>query len=351
MILSYLREVCNTSWNIFLARSSIFFCSVIIGQILNKRQYLIKEIFCSQTIVRGNKPRKDTSINGLLEEFDNISVTRSNSLRKESPPTPHQGNSNHVQSHQEENGYLTYSQYSSESDATTDYVTDKHRDKSLFGEELDRYCKGSYAMKQNGHMIKTKPTDAYYSEVKPLKSDILRFLPDYNTHMETKSKPIEYGGLKLEYQRVPSGSTLDYREPFHYAPSRTSVQSECSKERLEYSDSDWGSGPGKDDYEKRPKSSYVNQASPQPTMRQRSRSGSGLQEPVMPYGASAFKSNQQGHSYSSYTYPRLSETAAGIPKVKLTSAPLAQAGAFKAVADIFRTWFCEVKHPNLCVGI
>ncbi|KYO23756.1 serine/threonine-protein kinase PAK 7 isoform A [Alligator mississippiensis] len=256
-----------------------------------------------KTIVRGNKPRKDTSINGLLEEFDNISVTRSNSLRKESPPTPHQGNSNHVQSHQEENGYLTYSQYSSESDATTDYVTDKHRDKSLFGEELDRYCKGSYAMKQNGHMIKTKPTDAYYSEVKPLKSDILRFLPDYNTHMETKSKPIEYGGLKLEYQRVPSGSTLDYREPFHYAPSRTSVQSECSKERLEYSDSDWGSGPGKDDYEKRPKSSYVNQVDYDRAQMVVSPPLSGSD--TYPRGPTKLPQNQSKVSYTSpgYQYP------------------------------------------------
>ncbi|XP_019404646.1 PREDICTED: serine/threonine-protein kinase PAK 5 isoform X2 [Crocodylus porosus] len=256
-----------------------------------------------KTIVRGNKPRKDTSINGLLEEFDNISVTRSNSLRKESPPTPHQGNSNHVQSHQEENGYLTYSQYSSESDATTDYVTDKHRDKSLFGEELDRYCKGNYAMKQNGHMIKTKPTDAYYSEVKPLKSDILRFLPDYNTHMETKSKPIEYGGLKLEYQRVPSGSTLDYREPFHYAPSRTSVQSECSKERLEYSDSDWGSGPGKDDYEKRPKSSYVNQVDYNRAQMVVSPPLSGSD--TYPRGPTKLPQNQSKVSYTSpgYQYP------------------------------------------------
>ncbi|KFQ87149.1 Serine/threonine-protein kinase PAK 7, partial [Phoenicopterus ruber ruber] len=227
-----------------------------------------------KTIVRGNKPRKDTSINGLLEEFDNISVTRSNSLRKESPPTPHQGNANHVPRHQEENGYITYSQYSSESDTTTDYVVEKYRDKTLYGEELDRYYKGSYAAKQNGHMMKVTSRDIYYSEVTPLQSDLSRFLPDYHAHLETKPKPLEYGGLKLEYQRIPSGSSLDYRDPFPYTPSRASVQSECPKERLEYSDSDWGHGLGKDDYDKRPKSSYVDPASPQPAMRQRSRSGS-----------------------------------------------------------------------------
>nr|XP_030124661.3 serine/threonine-protein kinase PAK 5 isoform X2 [Taeniopygia guttata]XP_041571291.1 serine/threonine-protein kinase PAK 5 isoform X2 [Taeniopygia guttata] len=275
-----------------------------------------------KTIVRGNKPRKDTSINGLLEEFDNISVTRSNSLRKESPPTHHQGNANHVPRHQEENGYITYSQYSSESDTTADFVVEKFRDKALYGDELDRYYKGSFAAKQNGHMMKVTSRDICYSEVTPLQSDLSRFLPDYHAHVETKPKALEYGGLKLEYQRIPSGSSLDYRDSFPYAPSRASVQSECPRERLEYGDSDWGHGLSKDDYDKRPKSSYVDPASPQPAMRQRSRSGSGLQEPAMPYGASAFKAHQQGHSYSSYTYPRLSETAAGVPKMDYDRAQL-----------------------------
>nr|XP_020670308.1 serine/threonine-protein kinase PAK 5 isoform X2 [Pogona vitticeps] len=264
-----------------------------------------------KTIVRGNKPCKDTSINGLLEEFDNISVTRSNSLRKESPPTPHLGRSNHVEIHQQENGYITYSQYSSESEASVDFLSEKYKDKTVQREELDRYSKGSCAAKQNGHVVKMKPSEMYFPEAKPLKADICRFLPDYHAHMETKSQLNEYSGMKLEYQRA-SGSSLDYKESFHYTPSRTSIHSQCSRERLEYSDIDWA----KDDYDKRPKSSYVDQASPQPAMRQRSRSGSGLQEPVMPYGASAFKSNQQGYSYSSYTYPRLSETAAGMPKLE-----------------------------------
>ncbi|XP_070588760.1 serine/threonine-protein kinase PAK 5 isoform X4 [Erythrolamprus reginae] len=264
-----------------------------------------------KTIVRGNKPCKDASINGLLEEFDNISVTRSNSLRKESPPTPHLRSSNHIEIHQQENGFVTYSQYSSESDTGTDFFVERYRDRCLRGEEAERYSQGSCAAKQNGHLAKLKPSDMYFSEAKPLKSDISRFLPDYRASLEAKSKLNEYGGLKLEYQRAPSHSSLDYKEPLHYAFSRTSLHSQYSREGLEYSDSEWS----KDDYDKRPKSSYVTQASPQPAMRQRSRSGSGLQEPIMPYGASAFKSNQQGYSYSSYTYPRLSETTAGVPKL------------------------------------
>uniref|UniRef100_A0A8D0SPG9 non-specific serine/threonine protein kinase n=1 Tax=Sus scrofa TaxID=9823 RepID=A0A8D0SPG9_PIG len=264
-----------------------------------------------KTIVRGNKPCKETSINGLLEDFDNISVTRSNSLRKESPPTPDQGASSHGPGHREENGFITFSQYSSESDTTADYATDKYRDKSLYGDDLDPFYKGSHSAKQNGHVMKMKPGEAYYSEMKPLKSEITRFPIDYHAPLDSLSKPTEYSDLKWGYQRASSSSPLDY--PFQFMPSRTAGTSGCSKESLAYSESEWG--PSLEDYDRRPKSSYLSQTSPQPAMRQRSRSGSGLQEPTMPFGASAFKTHSQGHSYSSYTYPRLSEPTMCIPKV------------------------------------
>ncbi|XP_055122324.1 serine/threonine-protein kinase PAK 5 isoform X1 [Symphalangus syndactylus] len=264
-----------------------------------------------KTIVRGNKPCKETSINGLLEDFDNISVTRSNSLRKESPPTPDQGASSHGPGHAEENGFITFSQYSSESDTTADYTTEKYREKSLYGDDLDPYYRGSHAAKQNGHVMKMKHGEAYYSEMKPLKSDFARFSADYHSHLDSLSKPSEYSDLKWEYQRASSSSPLDYS--FQFTPSRTAGTSGCSKDSLAYSESEWG--PSLDDYDRRPKSSYLNQTSPQPTMRQRSRSGSGLQEPMMPFGASAFKTHPQGHSYNSYTYPRLSEPTMCIPKV------------------------------------
>ncbi|XP_023593334.1 serine/threonine-protein kinase PAK 5 [Trichechus manatus latirostris] len=266
-----------------------------------------------KTIVRGNKPCKETSINGLLEDFDNISVTRSNSLRKESPPTPDQGASSHGPRHSEENGFITFSQYSSESDTTTDYTTEKYREKSPYGDDLDPYYKGSHAAKQNGHVMKMKHGEAYYSDMKPLKSDISRFPVDYHTHLDSLSKPSEYSDLKWEYQRASSSSPLDYRDPFQFTPSRTAGTSGCSKESLAYSESEWG--PCLDDYDRRPKSSYLHQTSPQPAMRQRSRSGSGLQEPMTPFGASAFKTHPQGHSYNSYTYPRLSEPTTCISKV------------------------------------
>nr|XP_045013134.1 serine/threonine-protein kinase PAK 5 isoform X2 [Jaculus jaculus] len=264
-----------------------------------------------KTIVRGNKPCKETSINGLLEDFDNISVTRSNSLRKESPPTPDQGAPSRSQGHTEENGFITFSQYSSESDTTADYTTEKYREKSFYGDDLDLYYRSSHSGKQNGHVMKMKRGEAYYPEMKPLKADLARFPVDYHAHLDSLSKTSEYGDLKWGYQRASSSSPLDYS--FQLTPSRTAGTSRCSKESLAYSESDWG--PSLDDFDRRPKSSYLHQTSPQPAMRQRSKSGSGLQEPTMPFGASAFKTHPQGHSYNSYTYPRLSEPTMCIPKV------------------------------------
>nr|XP_020765146.1 serine/threonine-protein kinase PAK 5 [Odocoileus virginianus texanus] len=263
-----------------------------------------------KTIVRGNKPCKETSINGLLEDFDNISVTRSNSLRKESPPTPDQGASSRGPGHREENGFLTFSQYSSESDSTADYASEKYREKSLYGDDLDPFYKGSHPARQNGHVLKMQHGEAYYPEMKPLQSDRARFPADYHAHLDSLSKPSEYSDLKWGFQRASGSSPLDY--PFQFTPSRTAGTSGCSKESLAYSEGEWG--PSLDDYDRRPKSSYLCQTSPQPAMRQRSRSGSGLQEPMMPFGESAFKT-PQGHSYSSYTYPRLSEPAVCVPKV------------------------------------
>lgn len=242
-------------------------------------------------------------------------MTRSNSLRKESPPTPDQGAAGRVQGHSEENGFITFSQYSSESDTTADYTTEKYRERSLYGDDLDLYYKGSHAAKQNGHVMKMKHGDAYYPEMKPLKADLSRFPVDYHTHLDSLSKPSEYGDLKWGYQRASSSSPLDYS--FQLTPSRTAGTSRCSKESLAYSESDWG--PSFDEYDRRPKSSYLHQTSPQPAMRQRSKSGSGLQEPMMPFGASAFKTHSQGHSYNSYTYPRLSEPTMCIPKVRSTT--------------------------------
>ncbi|XP_075719185.1 serine/threonine-protein kinase PAK 5 isoform X2 [Rhinoderma darwinii] len=262
-----------------------------------------------KTIVRGNKPPQDPSINGLLEDFDNISVTRSNSLRKESPPTPRQGYSNHSKSYPEENGFFTFSHYS-ETEIPRISVSERYKERSLSAEEAEGYYRANKPTRHNGHPVKMRSYEAYFPEVKNVKADMLSYPSEYHPHLEAKSKSVDQCGTSWDYHRVTGASLQDYRDYFPPSIIGTVMLSEGSKERLEYSE--WGDGLSKDEYDKRPKSSYVTQTSPQPAIRQRSRSGSGLQEPVIAYGA--LKTNQQGHSFPSYTYPRLSETAACIPK-------------------------------------
>ncbi|XP_031721738.1 serine/threonine-protein kinase PAK 5 isoform X3 [Anarrhichthys ocellatus] len=272
-----------------------------------------------KTIVRGNRPPKDASINGLLEDFDNISVTRSNSLRKESPPGPHQAGSSSKPSGSghpnapEENGFNHYySRYSCDLDTSS-------RDFSLDPSKPSFSIDGDWAVgrhyrftKQNGHSYPIR--SPFYPDAMPQKSDYSKLPPDYHTYLESKGRSADEvastvgsGVGSSGYYRASVGgsSSQDYRDTSVGTPSRASLHSE----QINYPDSEWSYGGLRDEYEKRPKSSYVTQTSPTPAIRQRSRSGSGLQEPNVPYAASgAFKNPPQAHPYSSYTYPRLSES-------------------------------------------
>uniref|UniRef100_A0A9J7XXB7 non-specific serine/threonine protein kinase n=1 Tax=Cyprinus carpio carpio TaxID=630221 RepID=A0A9J7XXB7_CYPCA len=244
-----------------------------------------------KTIVRGSRPPKDASINGLLEEFDSISVTRSNSLRKESPPGAHQSSGSKPSS----NGFgHYYGRFSCDLDSNGEWAVGRHY---------------RFSLRQNGHPIRSP----FYPDAMPQKSsDYAKMPPDYHAYLESKMRlstdEMAMGGRRDYYRASLGGSSQDYREQTLGTPSRVSIHSG----QMNYPDGDWGYGAGlRDDYDKRPKSSYISQTSPQPTIRQRSRSGSGLQEPSLPYGISAFKAAPQG-PYSSYTYPRLSENTSSV---------------------------------------
>ncbi|XP_055741358.1 serine/threonine-protein kinase PAK 5-like isoform X2 [Salvelinus fontinalis] len=286
-----------------------------------------------KTIVRGNRPPKDASINGLLEEFDSISVTRSNSLRKESPTGSHQAGAPKPASHHphpnEENGFSHYySRYSCDLDTSSrDFSLEPYRkDSKGFAPDGDWAVGRHYRFpKQNGHLTHATRIP-FYPDAMPQKADYAKLPPDYHTYLESKvagarsadevgsgsgvgSGGGSAGSTTGGYYRASVGgsSSQDYRDASMVGtPSRTSLHSE----QINYPDSEWSySGVSRDEYEKRPKSSYVKQNSPTPAIRQRSRSGSGLQEPNVPHRASGvFKSPPQTHPYSSYTYPRLSET-------------------------------------------
>ncbi|MEQ2222384.1 hypothetical protein ILYODFUR_025700, partial [Ilyodon furcidens] len=285
----------------------------------DSRHSLVKRL--SKTIVRGNRPPKDASINGLLEEFDNISVTRSNSLRKESPPGVQQAGtsskplgSGHLAA-LEENGFNHYySRYSCDLDTSS-------RDFSLEPGKPSFSIDGEWAVgrhyrftKQNGHSHPIR--SHFYPDAMPQKSDYGKLPPDYHTYLESKGRSTDEvastvgsGVGSSGYYRASVGgsSSQDYRDTSVGTPSRASLHSE----QINYPDSEWSYGGLRDEYDKRPKSSYVTQTSPTPAIRQRSRSGSGLQEQNVPYAASgALRNPPQAHPYSSYTYPRLSESLA-----------------------------------------
>ncbi|XP_077443267.1 serine/threonine-protein kinase PAK 5 [Stigmatopora argus] len=274
-----------------------------------------------KTIVRGNRPPKDASINGLLQEFDNISVTRSNSLRKESPPGgAHQAGAGSRPSAgvrpggHEENGFgHYYSRYSCDLDpsAGRDYAPDKPG----FSADGEWAAGRHYRLaKHNGHSHPIR--SHFYPDAMPQKSDYGKLPPDYHAYLESKGRSGDEvastagsGVGSSGYYRASVGgsSSQDYRDTSVGTPSRASLHSE----QINYPDSEWSYGAGRDDYDKRPKSSYVMQTSPTPAIRQRSRSGSGLQEPNVPYATGGpFKNPAQAHPYSSYTYPRLSESLA-----------------------------------------
>ncbi|KTF76194.1 hypothetical protein cypCar_00039875 [Cyprinus carpio] len=270
-----------------------------------------------KTIVRGSRPPKDASINGLLEEFDSISVTRSNSLRKESPPGAHQSGgskpasaSTSNASGPEENGFgHYYGRFSCDLDSSKDFSLEAYRDRGVHDGEWAVGRHYRFSLRQNGHPIRSP----FYPDAMPQKSsDYAKMPPDYHAYLESKMRlstaEMAMGGRREYYRASLGGSSQDYREQTLGTPSRGSIHSG----QMNYPDGDWGYGAGlREDYDKRPKSSYISQTSPQPTIRQRSRSGSGLQEPSLPYGISAFKAAPQG-PYSSYTYPRLSENTSSL---------------------------------------
>lgn len=65
-----------------------------------------------QTIVRGSKLGADGSLTWLLDEFDTMSVTRSNSLRRGSPPTQPRKDSTSSLGGGQENGDPHHRHYS-----------------------------------------------------------------------------------------------------------------------------------------------------------------------------------------------------------------------------------------------
>ncbi|KAI1895917.1 hypothetical protein AGOR_G00111710 [Albula goreensis] len=214
----------------------------------------------SKVVVRGGRLEKDVSLNGLMEEFDGVSVSPSPQHRTSLIPVPKV---------KEENGFR-----GSRSSCTLSHEAGGV-DGGVQGETGDRAAtsRASLSVRENGHAVRSP----FYPDAMPGKASLISAPLDYSTILSAMLGPDTRGR-----HRASTGS--GFRD--------------CDF---------WRGGPLLENHKKRPNSSYFTESSPQPASRQRSRSGSGLQELEPPYAVSPYRSTPDGRAYSSHTHPCLSE--------------------------------------------
>ncbi|XP_053908834.1 serine/threonine-protein kinase PAK 4 isoform X2 [Cuculus canorus] len=206
-----------------------------------------------KTIVRGSKAARDGSLAWLLDEFETMSVSRSNSLRRDSPPFPLRRD--HLYP---ENGLA-------EGPAAARPPDDAGRNK-----EKSRHGAGNEQGKERPRERQEHRTQ----------------------HQEPSSKPAPLASSRPpppEYPKPPSErdgwrefpADRDYSEPADRVVRR---------ERAEPSD-------------KRPKSTYASETSPQSPRDKRPLSGPNIRTPNIPVSEGVMKTAQQtGRPFN--TYPR-----------------------------------------------
>uniref|UniRef100_A0A8D0DSU6 non-specific serine/threonine protein kinase n=1 Tax=Salvator merianae TaxID=96440 RepID=A0A8D0DSU6_SALMN len=211
-----------------------------------------------KTIVRGNKSAKDGSLAWLLDEFENMSVSRSNSLRRDSPPFP----ARHDQLYQE-NGL-------------SEALARPHQP-PLRAEEDPGGGRDKEHRERNRHGPKSEP--------------------DRNRSERTAAQHPR--GQEAAGKAQPRAPPPDYHKPFSEHRHRAHEREERRREpadrvvRRERAD-----GP-----EKRPKSTYTGETSPQSPREKRPLSGPNIRTPNIPVSEGVMKTAQQtGRPFN--TYPR-----------------------------------------------
>ncbi|GAB0201880.1 serine/threonine-protein kinase PAK 4 [Grus japonensis] len=214
-----------------------------------------------KTIVRGSKAAKDGSLTWLLDEFENMSVSRSNSLRRDSPPFPPRRDQLY-----QENGL---------SEGPT--AARPHEDA---GRSKEKSRHGARSELEQG---KERPRER----------------EDQRTHhhqqprgQEPGPKPAPPAGGRPpppEYPKTPAerDGWRDYPADRDYSEPADRV---VRRERPEPSD-------------KRPKSTYAGETSPQSPRDKRPLSGPNIRTPNIPVSEGVMKTAQQtGRPFN--TYPR-----------------------------------------------
>ncbi|XP_025914025.1 serine/threonine-protein kinase PAK 4 [Apteryx rowi] len=214
-----------------------------------------------KTIVRGNKAAKDGSLTWLLDEFENMSVSRSNSLRRDSPPFPPRRDQLY-----QENGL-------SEGPAKARPPEDAGRSKE----------KNRHGAKSELEQGKEKRRD----------------------REEQRAQPQQPRGQEGGGKTAPSG-----RPPPPEYPKPPGNGKGRPRERDGPADRDGGEPADRvvrreraDASDKRPKSSYAGDTSPQSPRDKRPLSGPNIRTPNIPVSEGVMKTAQQtGRPFN--TYPR-----------------------------------------------
>lgn len=215
-----------------------------------------------KTIVRGNKTAKDGSLTWLLDEFENMSVTRSNSLRRDSPPfQPRQDQLF------QENGL-------SEGPAKARPLEDKnkeHKERSRHEarneQDHDRERNRAHPQQPRGQEPSGKATK----------------------HPGSRPPPAEHH--KLPKEGRPRAHDRDGRKD--YVAERDYSEPADRVVRRDRNDPS----------DKRPKSTYTGEKSPQSPRDKRPLSGPNIRTPNIPVSEGVMKTAQQtGRPFN--TYPR-----------------------------------------------
>ncbi|XP_060114207.1 serine/threonine-protein kinase PAK 4-like [Heteronotia binoei] len=251
-----------------------------------------------KTIVRGNRTAKDGSLAWLLDEFENMSVSRSNSLRRDSPPLP----ARHEQLYQE-NGLSEAwlkprpppppSEEGSRSRERKERSRHTSRNEQEHGRERSRENRTAGGQHPRGQE------------------------PPGKAHQPPSHRP-----PPPEYHKVSS----DGRHRAHERDGRKepSWEKEPSDRVVRRERAD---GP-----EKRPKSTYTGATSPQSPREKRPLSGPNIRSPNIPISEGVMKTAQQtGRPFN--TYPRADtdpvrgsqgEHRAGKPQESTSNGPIGE---------------------------
>ncbi|XP_051900137.1 serine/threonine-protein kinase PAK 4 [Pristis pectinata] len=236
-----------------------------------------------KAIVRGSKIGIDGSLNWLLDEFENVSVTRSNSLRRGSPPSLlHR---DQVQDGVHKNGMHdshTKSTYPSELDryhhkARTEGGKQESRDERDQGRD-DRH-RNRNAERDDGRAHPQQPRGQEPSRTganRPNHRD-KESRPDHH-----RSKLHEKVDGRRDHPSDREGNHIGFNEP------ASSQERSARREKNEGTD-------------KRPKSTYTGEISPQSPRDKRPLSGPNIRSPNVPDADGALKSlHQSGRPFNTY---------------------------------------------------